>query len=283
MKKHQEHQDGPTEAKPSVVSRWRVPSDVAKKKPNEEKITAGVPLAKVIQRKLARVPELAVLTQSRSLVAEKFRRLKTVLERQGDDGPQAIVVTSSSPNEGKTVVSTNLALVFAAEKRGDVLLIDADLRRPSIHNWLTPAPLLGLSDVLAGRTELDHVILSLENSPLKILPAGSLPHEPVELLSSEAAKQMFSTLRQKFSRIIVDTPPSVPFSDADILDSLCDGTLLVARSGQTEKASYKQAQSMMTSNRVLGLVLNDIGFALADWNLRSRSSYYAYYDENPKK
>ena len=269
--------------KPRSATRWQAPANLAEKNRTAEKLTAGVPLAKLIRRKLATDPELVMLTDSRSLAAEKFRRLRTILEKQGEGSPQAIVVTSSIPSEGKSFVATNLALVFASERRGEVLLVDADLRRPSIHNWVSPAPQLGLSDILEGRTELDHVLLSLENSPLKILPAGTVPREPAELLSSNTATELFSILRQQFQRIIVDTSPVLPFSDADIIGSLCDGFLLVARSGQTEKAAYQEAQSLMTSSRVLGLVLNDIAFALADWNLRSRKCYDDYYEETRKK
>jgi len=136
---------------------------------------------------------------------------------------------------------------------------------------------------LEGRTELDHALLSLENSPLKILPAGALPREPAELLSSETTQELFSSLRQQFQRIIVDTPPVVPFSDPDIIGALCDGSLLVVRSGHTEKAAYQQAQSLMTSSRVLGTVLNDVPFALADWNLRSSKYYNTYYEKTRKK
>ena len=114
--------------KPRSATRWQAPANPAEKARTAEKLTAGVPLAKLIRRKLALVPELVMLTDSRSLVAEKFRRLKTILE-QREDSPQAIVITSSTPNDGKSFVSTNLALAFAAEKRGEVLLIDADLRR----------------------------------------------------------------------------------------------------------------------------------------------------------
>lgn len=269
--------------KPRSATRWQAPANPAEKARTPEKLAAGVPLVQVIKRKLAAAPELVMLTDSRSLAAEKFRRLKTILEKQGEDSPQAIVVTSSTPNEGKSFVSMNLALAFAAERRGEVLLIDADLRRPSIHNWLSPAPKLGLSDILEERVELDHALLSLENSPLKILPAGSVPREPAELLSSDTASGLFSSLRQQFQRIIVDTPPIVPFSDADIVDSLCDGSLLVVRSGQTERAAYRQAQSLMNSSRMLGMVLNDVSFTLADWNLRSRKYYNAYYEETRKK
>ena len=266
--------------KPRSFTRWQAPADLAEKQRTPEKLTAGVPLAKVIPRKLEAVPELVMLTDKRSMAAEEFRRLKTMLEKEGDDSPQAIVVTSSAPDEGKSTVSANLALAFAVEKLGEVLLVDADLRRPSIHNWLSPAPQLGVSDILEGRTELDHAVLSLENSPLKILPAGTVPREPADLISAEADKELFANLRRQFQRIIVDTPPVIPFSDADIIGSLCDGSVLVARSGQTEKAAFQQAQSLMTSSRILGVVLNDTEFAWADWNRRSRKYYNAYYYEN---
>jgi capsular exopolysaccharide synthesis family protein len=202
--------------------------------------------------------------------------LKTVLANAEQGGPQVIAVTSGGPDEGKSVVAANLALAFAADTDG-VLLIDADLRRPSIENWLDPAPNLGLTELLRGRTELEHAVLPLENSQLRILPAGNAPRDPVQLLSSPAAKRLMASLREKYTRIIIDTPPIVPFTDADAIGTECDGMIIVARSGVTRKEVFMQALESVTSTRILGTVLNDTSYNIAD-----RKSYYDeghYYEE----
>jgi len=245
----------------------------------KEPVTVGVPLAKLIKRKLADVPEIVMVNKHRSIEAERFRRLKTTLLNEPEVVPQVIVVTSPSPAEGKSVLSINLALAFAADLQGEVLLIDADLRRPTIDGWLDPPPKLGLTELLRGETELEHTVLGLENSPLKVLPAGSLPHDPAELLSSETAKALVADLRKRYQRIIIDTPPIVPFTDADAVGAFSDGVLMVVRSGVTRRSSYLQALGSVTSTNVLGAVLNDARRNLAD---RGRyddyaKHYYEYY------
>jgi len=241
----------------------------------------GVPLAKLIKRKLTKAPDLVMLSQARSISAEKFRRLKTLLMNDPEDGPQVMVVSSAAPAEGKTLVSTNLALAFAADRAGDVLLLDADLRRPSVERWLDPPPKLGLSEILRGKIDVDHAILELENSPLRILPAGEPPRDPVELLSSDNARRVLSQLRKRYQRIIIDTPPIVPFTDADVMGGLSDGVLLVARCGSTSRSTMLQAIASVTSTRLLGLVLNDTTFSLADRdNYYVDRHYYKYYDKD---
>lgn len=246
-------------------------------RPAEGKLTAGVPLAKLIKRKLAEAPELVMLTKTRSVGAEKFRRLRTILANRQEGCPQVVVVTSAGPGEGKSLCSINLALAFAADEKANVVLVDADLRRPTIERWLSPEPKLGLAEVLKGRTELEHAVLHLENSALKILPAGSPPRDPVGLLSSDVARDVMAELRAQYTTVIVDTPPIVPFTDADVLGALSDGVVVVARSAVTRVSSYIQAVQAVTSTRVLGTVLNDLTFNLAD-----RTHYYGYeksYDD----
>lgn len=248
------------------------------------KLTAGVPLAKLIKRRLSDAPELVMLNDPHSVGAEKFRRLKTVLLHDEEGAPQVIVVTSPAPSEGKSVVAANLALSFAADRQGEVLLLDADLRRPTVIQWLNPAPKLGLSELLMGLTELEHVLLELDNSPLKILPAGTPPKDPVELISTDYTGAVISTLRERFQTIIIDTPPIVPFTDADAIGRLSDGVLVVARSGSTRRAALLQAIESVTATRVLGTVLNDVTFSLADRDhYYSAKSYRNYYDRHRKK
>ncbi len=244
-----------------------------------EMITAGVPLAKLIKRRIVDTPELVLVSRSRSVAAEQFRRLKTLLVNEHKESLQVILVTSAAPGEGKSIVSTNLALAFAADHQGEVLLIDADLRRPTVEHWIEPRPRLGVAELLLGQTELDHAILELENTTLRILPAGAPPEDPSELLSAEPARRLFAELRTRFTRIIVDTPPIVPFTDADAVGALCDGALVVVRAGKTRQSMYLQAVNAVTSTRVLGSVLNDVTYSLADREYyQYEKSYHAYYD-----
>lgn len=271
----------------NTLSRIRFPGKVHKEGPEslqEGKLTAGVPLAKLIKRKLAEAPELLMLSHPRSVGAEKFRRLKTLLCHGEGGTPQVIVVTSAAPGEGKSTVAANLALAFAADGEGTVLLLDADLRRPSVERWLSPTPKLGLSELLRGQTELDHVLLELENSSLKIVPAGTPAPDPVELLSSEGARALVAELRGRFRHIVVDTPPIVPFTDADVIGGASDGVLIVARAGLTRSAMLVQAVHSVTSTQVLGTVLNDVTYNLADRDTYyAARGYYDYYDRERKK
>ncbi|MCP3981349.1 MAG: CpsD/CapB family tyrosine-protein kinase [bacterium] len=239
-------------------------------------------MVKLIKRKLAVTPDVAMLSHPRSIAAERFRRLKTLLSHDDEDGRvQVIVVSSAAPSEGKSLVSLNLALAFAADQQGHVLLLDADLRRPTIEKRLTPEPRLGLSEILTGQVELDHAVIELDNSPLHVLPAGPAPADPVELLNSDYARVLVSTLRKRYQHIIIDTPPIVPFADADVVGSMSDGVLIVARAGSTRRALLHQALEAVTSTRVLGTVLNDVTKNLADrGNYYYDKKYYEHYNRD---
>jgi capsular exopolysaccharide synthesis family protein len=274
------------EEDPVVPSRFRRNS---MNSPDEsapvEKASIGVPLARLIKRTLVDAPEIAMLHKPRSVESERFRRLKTTLINESEVEPQVIVITSPSPSEGKSLISVNLALAFAADLQGEVLLVDADLRRPTIEEWLLPPPKLGLSELLRGETELEHTVLTLENAPLHVLPAGSLPRDPSELLSSERAKALMADLRKRYQRIIIDTPPIVPFTDADAVGAMSDGVLLVVRVDQTRRSAFTQAVASVTSTRILGTVLNDARPNLADRGRYAgyEKSYYEYYDKDRKR
>lgn len=250
------------------------------------RVTEGVPLVKLIKRSIHPDPALVMLGHGHSMAAEKIRRLKTILANAENGGPQVIVVTSPGPEEGKSLVSINLALAFAADTRGDVLLLDGDLRRPTIEHWISPKPRLGLSELLTEQTELEHTVLALENAPLRILPAGAPPDDPIKLLGSDRTRELIDELRKRFRRIIIDTPPSVPFADADAVAAFSDGVLLVARAGSTRRTSFVQAMESLTSAPVLGTVLNDLTYNLADHGSYHgyEKSFYDYYqrEREPK-
>ena len=125
----------------------------------------------------------------------------------------------------------------------------------------------------------------LNNSPLNILPAGEPPVDPVVLLSSATASRLIESLRERYKRIIIDTPPIVPFTDADAIGLVSDGVLLVARRGKTRRALFSQALEAVTSTRLLGVVLNDTVFNLADRGHYAayEKNYYSYYSKGTKK
>lgn len=235
------------------LSRIRVPQIAGDDAPE---LTEGVPLAKVIKRELVRNSRLVLAQRKRSETTDGLRRLKHALLGMADDPPQAIVVASPGAGDGRSFVALNLALALAGDASRHVLLIDADLRQPSIGASLSPAPVLGFSEVIDGRTGLEHAILDLVDSPLRILPAGAPRRSPEELLASEHTKAVLCDLRARFDTIVIDTPPILPFPDADIIGQLSDGFLLLARAGATERSAFLRARSRVTSKPVLGAVLN---------------------------
>lgn len=246
------------------------------------RIAEGVPLSRLIKSEISEIPELVMLSQPRSLSAERFRRLKTTLVNRFGAELQVIVVTSGAPGEGKSTIALNLALALGAELDDKTLLIDADLRRPSIGALLQPAPKLGLREVLTKLAPLEHAVLELKNSALEILPAGSKTEAPLELLTAQEARSLISGLRERYRWIIIDTPPIVPFTDADALGALSDGILMVVRARSTPESVYQQAVSAVTSTRILGAVLNDSPRSLSDSGAYYDRYYRAYFDREHK-
>ena len=246
--------------------------------PKQRVMAEGVPLALLYKRELKLSPGLVMLSQPRSVHAERIRRLKTTLAHQYGDDLKVIVVTSSVPGEGKSTVSVNLAVAFAADSGQKVLLVDADLRRPTIGKMLEPAPHLGMTELLTGRTELAHAVLHLKNSPLHVLPAGEKTSNPLELFASEEADTLMTELRSQYDRVIIDTPPIVPFADADALGSRSDGVIMVVRAGVTPASVFHEGISAVTSARILGTILNGTTTNLADRRGSYDNYYRSYYD-----
>jgi len=242
------------------IARMRLPGEAAEQAAarRRSQLTAGVPLTKIIKPRLKDVPELVVHHKPRSRAARCFRQLCERLDAV-EPAPQTVVLTSAGDDEGKSFVALNLALAYAVERDGDVLLLDADLRRPSIGGRIAPEPKLGLAELLAGGTDLTHVLLESSNSPLHVLPAGEPCADPLELLVTDRFERLLLVLKERFRRIVIDTPPIVPFTDADLVARFADGVLVVARAGHTRRGPLSQAIASVTSAPVLGTLLNDIG------------------------
>jgi len=242
-------------------------------------LVAGVPLGSIIPRKFHDDPHLIMVNRPASPIAERYRRLRLKIDQSGGENAtrQVIVVTSAVPEEGKTTTAVNFALALAEDRDRRTLLVDADLRRPSVTRYLTPEPTLGLSEVLTGEAPLDHVLIEVKSARLTILPSGSPSQNPLELLQSDYLATVFAELRRRFDRIVIDTPPTVAFTDAAILSAVADGVVLVVRARKTTRPLIVRARESITEGMLLGVILNDVKFTPVD------RYYYHYDDYNPRR
>jgi succinoglycan biosynthesis transport protein ExoP len=218
-------------------------------------------------------PALVTYVRPKSEAAEAYRALRTsILLSSFGAPPKVILVTSALPQEGKTTISANSALVLA--QRGcRVLLIDADLRRPGIDKLFGFRSRGGLSSVISGVDKIEDVIVPFARVPnLWIMPAGPIPPQPAELLGSSVMKDHITRWRNEFDHIIIDTPPCLSVTDAVVLSPEADRVILVARSGKTTKFALRRACDLLlqVNARIMGIVLNAL-------DLRSGDAYYYTY------
>ena len=218
--------------------------------------------------------------QAAPAMLEAFRTLWTNLEFAAVDKPlQTILVASPAPDEGKTTIAVNLALVMAlAGKR--VVLVDADMRRPGVHQLLGLPNQTGLSDLFLGRTGTSDAARPWGDSGLLVLPAGSPPPNPTELLSSHKMDQILGEAKQIADVVVIDAPP-FGLADASVLASKVDGVLLVIRPGYTLRNAVRAMQSQLTRSgaHVIGMVLNRVPRG----QLEAMGGYTNYYDRPSEK
>jgi capsular exopolysaccharide synthesis family protein len=222
---------------------------------------------------------IALLQGSSSGLSEAYRALRTsVLLSSAVRAPQSVLITSASAGEGKTNTAINLALALA-QCGSSVLLVDCDLRRPCISRLLDIPNQRGMSTYLTGNNKIDEVIQQYKPQPnLSVIPSGPVPPNPAELISSEPMMAMLRDLRSRFKHVIIDSPPLLVVTDATILSSLVEGSILVVESGVTPKKLVLRARRALdTANaRVLGVVLNKVRFHHDQYY----DSYYrGYYHE----
>ncbi|WP_224362223.1 CpsD/CapB family tyrosine-protein kinase [Hyalangium versicolor] len=198
------------------------------------------------------------LTAPASAAAEQYRTLYYRLERMRDVKPMKIIAfTSAMPGEGKTVTAVNLAL-SAAKANPDrrILLIDADLRRSQVSSVLGIRGKVGLAELLAGECGVQDVVRRFSSTRLAIIPAGSTPEDPTQVLASSRMKQFLKAVRDNFDEVYIDLPPTLPFADASILSHLTDGVLMVVRANVTPTKAVNQAVEQLHGAPILGCVLN---------------------------
>ena len=232
------------------------------------------------------LPALVTYDRPKSEAAEAYRALRTsILLSSFGAPPKVILVTSAMPQEGKTTISANSALVLA-QRGSRVLLVDADLRRPGLEKLFGLKPHRGLSTLISGSDKVEDVILPLPEVPnLWILPAGPIPPQPAELLGSTVMKDHIARWRNEFDHVIIDTPPCLSVTDAVLLSPEADRVILVARSGQTTKPALRRACDLLlqVNARVMGIVLNALNLHSADgyYYYGGRYSNYYYHEESP--
>lgn len=192
------------------------------------------------------------------LLVEQFRRLAaTLYHAQAANGIRTIMVTSASPEDGKTTTAVNLALVLSESYRRRVLLVDADLRRPSIANLTGLTDAAGLSETLRASTEQKLALVAV-TPLLTLLPAGQAIADPISALTSLRMRRILDEAALGFDWVILDAPPVGAVTDASLLAEMVDGTLFVVRAAQTQYQLVRKAIDSLGRDRLLGVVLNGV-------------------------
>ncbi|MBB6624115.1 CpsD/CapB family tyrosine-protein kinase [Clostridium gasigenes] len=213
-----------------------------------------------------------VETKPKSIAAESYRTLRTNLQYSSFDKEyKVIVVTSSEPGEGKSTTAGNLAMSLAqGEKK--VILIDCDLRKPSLHKRFKISNIMGLSDVLIGREVIENAATRYKRN-ITVLTSGKIPPNPSEMLGSKAMTALLNELQGIFDYIILDTPPIQAVTDSQILGAKADGVILVVKAEKTKKESVQNSINLLkkVNAHIIGTVLNGVD--------NKRNKYYYYYGE----
>ena len=226
---------------------------------------ARKPVPASIAERLILAPEMQTLAR------EQYRKLAAQLHQaQADRGIKAVMVTSTLPQEGKTLTAANLALTLSHSFGRRVLLIDADLRRPTIHELLGVANTSGLSDAL----QADRTPPVLQVQPrLAVVVAGPAQNDPMKTLTSDRMRQVVVEARESFDWVVVDTPPVSLLPDAHLLGPIVDIAILVVASDRTSYDLVQHAAAVIGQDRLVGIVLN----RAEERNIETGDAYYAYY------
>jgi capsular exopolysaccharide synthesis family protein len=202
-------------------------------------------------------PRLVAITHPQSNYCEEYRSLRTqILHKSQRQKLQSIVVASVNPSEGKSVTAINLSWMLAQTDGVRALVIDSDLRMPSLTDYLGIETDKGLSHILAERATLQESIIKLEPSGLHLLPGGEARSDVAELISGPKFKEILRQARQMFDFIIIDAPPLGIFTDATVLINHADGAMLVVRAGKTRYSEVDRILETLPRDRMLGVVLN---------------------------
>lgn len=205
-------------------------------------------------------PYIVTIRDPGSPVSEEYKKLKSMVVKltRGEHFLNTLMVTSSIGGEGKSVTALNLAISLAQEYDHTVLLVDADLRKPSLHKYMNIDVDRGITECLLGEADLKDVLIKTDIGRLSFLPAGKRVSNPVELLSSHKMQKLVEEMKNRYPEryIIIDTPPILPFAETRALSSFFDGVVFVVKEGKARMQSISEALGLLKGSNVLGMVYN---------------------------
>ena len=217
---------------------------------------------------------LATAREEKTNVVEEFNKLRSsvIALTKGENFLNTILVTSTASEEGKSMTALNLAISLAKEQDHTVLLVDTDLRRPSIHKYLDITPDVGLVHCLRDGLPIDQALVKTGVGKLVILPAGEAVKDPLDMLSSNRMKMIIKELKDRYPEryVIFDTPPAHPFADAGVLAAIVDASLFVVREGRANKDDLLKTLEEFKEHNLLGVVYNDAKMFM------KKQDYYYY-------
>jgi len=214
-----------------------------------------------------------LIAPTNSFSAEQFRMLRTQIFLQSPNPPHSILITSTTPAEGKTMVAVNLAVAISQDIQKKAILIDGDLRKPSTYFGISPYS-KGLSDYLSNQTSLSEILSSVTEN-LWIIPAGTSTEKPAELVGSKKMRELVTVLHEfeGDTYIIIDSPPILSTTEPTLLSKIVDGVIVVVMADRTPRESVKRAIKSIDHQKIIGVVLNQIDAKLPGYY----SGYYHYY------
>jgi exopolysaccharide transport family protein len=228
--------------------------------------------------------ELITYGHPKSMLSEAYRSIRTsILLSFSEKPPKKIVITSANPSEGKTTTAINTAIALS-QTGAQVLLVDADLRKPRIHKVFNHENGLGLSNFLSGHGDMESVVKKSDVPNLFYIPSGPIPPNPSELLGSNLFKKMVESLEARFDHIILDSPPVLGFADSIILSTWVDGVILTVLGGKTPRETLQRAKEalLQVNTKILGVVINRVDIRRSDYGYYYYR-YHSYYGAGGKK
>lgn len=222
---------------------------------------------------------LIVYQQPQSVVSEAIGQIySSIMLSTSGRPPAVIMVTSPNPGEGKSTIAANLAQSYALHEQS-ALIIDCDLRKPTLHKKFGLPAQPGLTNYLTGSAKLEEILRPSPVPNLTVITAGLRPPKPANLLNSDNFRELLDTLRQRFAHIIIDTPPVLGFADARFISMLVDGVLLMTRYNVTDKGAGRMAHHFLMQAPIIGAVLNGVdhfGHSYGYYHYKYKY-YYKYY------
>lgn len=216
-----------------------------------------------------------------SLVTEQFRRLRTHIIKPGvTNSPKIILISSAMSGEGKSLIAINLAIIIAVELHSHALLIDCDLRNPSISRWFGMSEKKGLSNYLIGEGDIPDLLVKTSVDKLTLMCGGTVQDNPVELIGSDKMKTLIQDLKARYDDryIILDSSPLLATTEPTVLNEMADAILLVVKSGETPRETVQQALKLVDKSKVMGVILNNMEFKTKALIQRYFGTNHKYYD-----